>query len=286
MKYILLLLSCFFLSACNRVLFATANAPVLSYAGSIAENVEYGELSRQTLDIYTPKNLTREPLPVVVFFHGGRWTQGDKSQYKFVGARLSQLGYVVVVPNTRLYPDVKFPTFVEDAAKAVAWTYKNISQYQGSQQLFVSGHSSGAHLGALLIADASYLQKYELRPSIVSAFAGLAGPYDFEPNTEDLKDIFGPPSNFPKMVVSNFIDGNEAPMLLLASEDDKTVHIRNLEKLKSAIEGKSGQVKSIVYPRGGHASTVASFSWANPDDLPVVQDIHDFFQSHLNTPTP
>ncbi len=284
MKEFIILISTFFLTACGNLLFTAANAPILSYEGKIIENVEYGELKRQRLDIYIPTNLSDEALPVIVFFHGGRWTFGDKSQYKFVGDRLSQLGYVVVLPNTRLYPDVKFPVFVEDAAKAVYWVHQNIGRYQGNNKLFLSGHSSGAHIAALLISDPSYLQAYDLNPNIVTAFAGMAGPYDFEPKSKDLKDIFGPPENFPKMAVGNFIDGNEPPMLLLYSNEDETVHIRNLEKLESAIKSKGGEVSSIIYPKGGHASTVAALSWANPDDLPVVEDIDTFFRKWLNEP--
>lgn len=283
MKYFPVLLSCLFLNPCSKLIFATANAPVLSYEGKIVENVEYGELSRQALDIYIPTHLSSEAMPVVVFFHGGRWTEGDKNQYKFVGMRLSQLGYVVVLPNTRLYPDVKFPTFVEDAAKALAWVHNNIRQYQGDQHIFVLGHSSGAHVGALLIADTSYLQAHQLDPSFVNGFAGLAGPYDFEPESKALKDIFGPPENFPNMVVSNFINGNEPPMLLIASKDDNTVHIQNLKKLRTSIEEQGGKVDVIIYPRGGHASTVAALSWANTNELPVAQDIHNFFQSTLTS---
>jgi len=282
MKLFIILITSLVLTACSNLLFKAANVPVLSYDGKIIENVEYGVLARQQLDIYIPSNLSDEALPVIVFFHGGRWTFGDKSQYKFVGDRLSQLGYVVVMPNTRLYPDVKFPVFVEDAAKAVSWVHKNIGQYQGNKSLFLSGHSSGAHMAALLISDPSYLQANDMKPSDITAFAGMAGPYDFEPKSEDLKDIFGPPENFPKMAVGNFIDGSEPPMLLLYSNEDETVHIQNLKKLQSAINSEGGEVASIIYPKGGHASTVSALSWANPDDLPVVDDIDTFFRKWLN----
>jgi acetyl esterase/lipase len=260
--------------------FALVNAPSVSYKGQIIEDVAYGQLPRQKLDIYVP-DIKQDDFPVVVFYHGGRWTDGNKQQYKFVGMTLSNLGYVVVLPNTRLYPDVKFPLFAEDAAKALAWVHNNIAYYKGNKNLFVSGHSSGAHLGALIIADKSYLAPYELNPNIVNAFAGISGPYDFVPQAPDIRDMFGPPENFPNLVVTNFIQGNEPPMLLVYTAEDTTVHPRNLQALKAKIEQVGGSVQAIIYPSGGHAAPVAAFSWANPSDLPVPKDIDDFFKKHL-----
>jgi len=200
----------------------------LAYDGQVSKDLSYGQLPRQKLDIYVP-NIEQTSFPVVVFFHGGRWIDGSKDQYKFVGMTLSNRRYVVVVPNTRLYPEVKFPTFLEDAAKSVAWVNKNIARYKGNQNLFISGHSSGAHIGALIIADDSYLATHELKPNIVNAFAGLSGPYDFMPKAADIREIFGPPENYPKMVVTNFIDGDEPPMLLIYTGEDDTVYPRHLK---------------------------------------------------------
>ena len=269
-----------FLVACTPLQFAVVNAPTLTYDGQISKDVLYGQLPRQNLDIYVP-NIEQETFPVVVFFHGGRWIDGSKDQYKFVGTTLSSMGYVVVLPNTRLYPDVKFPTFAEDAAKSVAWVHKNIANYKGNQNLFISGHSSGAHIGALIIADNAYLATHKLKPNVVNAFAGLAGPYDFVPKAADIKEIFGPPDNFPNMVVTNFIDGDEPPMLLIYTGEDDTVYPRNLAALKAGIEKANGDVETIIYETGGHVATVAAFSWANPSDLPVPKDMDDFFKKFL-----
>jgi len=269
-----------FLVACTPLQFAAVNVPTLTYDGQISKDVLYGQLPRQKLDIYVP-NIEQETFPVVVFFHGGRWIDGSKDQYKFVGTTLSNMGYVAVLPNTRLYPDVKFPMFAEDAAKSVAWVHKNIARYKGNQNLFISGHSSGAHIGALIIADNSYLATHKLKPNIVNAFAGLAGPYDFVPKAADIKEIFGPPDNFPNMVVTNFIDGDEPPMLLIYTGEDDTVYPRNLAVLKAGIEKANGDVETIIYETGGHVATVAAFSWANPSDLPVPKDMDDFFKKFL-----
>ncbi len=282
MKSLLILIICLAISGCTKVIFATANAPKVAFDGEIIHDIAYGSGQEQTLDIYVPESAKQGSLPVVVFFHGGRWTFGNKQQYAFVGISLAKLGYIAVLPNTRLYPEVKFPTFVDDGAAAVAWVYKNIEQYGGNQNLFISGHSSGAHIGALIVANDEYLSAEGLSNQIINAFAGMAGPYDFEPKAKDLKDMFGPPSNYPNMAVTTFIEGNEPPMLLLYSKDDDTVHIRNLQKLRSKIQSENGIVKTIMYETGEHTGTVAAFSWANPSDLPVERDIDQFFNQYMN----
>ncbi len=267
-------------------MFATANTATLTFEGDINEDIAYGPLNRQTLDIYVPDQAATSRAPVVIFFHGGRWTFGDKSQYEFVGTKLASMGYVAVLPNTRLYPDVKFPTFVEDAAKAVTWVQSNIRAYGGSDILFVSGHSSGAHIGALVVANEDYLIAEGGDPGAINGFIGMAGPYDFTPEAEDLKEIFGPPERYPKMVVSHYIDGQEPPFALMYTLNDDTVHRRNLERLKARITEKNGQVQTFLYEEGGHAGTVAALSWANPDDLPVAKDIRAFIQQHTGNTQP
>lgn len=280
MKLLVIFTMCVLLSGCTKLIFATANTATLTFDGDAIEDIAYGDMARQRLNIYVPENTSGQPRPVVVFFHGGRWSFGSKDQYEFVGTRLASMGYVAVLPNTRLYPEVKFPTFVEDAAAAVAWVQANIARYGGSQQLFISGHSSGAHIGALLVADERYLKNAAGSAERINGFIGMAGPYDFTPKADDLRDMFGPPEQFPDMVVSHYIDGNEPPFALMYSKNDDTVHIRNLNKLKARIEEKRGQVETYLYEDGGHAGTVAALSWANPAGLPVAEDIRRFIEKN------
>jgi len=83
------------------------------------------------------------------------------------------------------------------------------------------------------------------------------------------------------MVVTNFIDGDEPPMLLIYTDEDDTVYPRNLVALKAGIERAKGNVETIIYETGGHTATVAAFSWANPSDLPVPGDMDAFFKKFL-----
>ena len=99
-------------TACTQLEFLAANAPAVFGAYRRRTNIAYGPDPRQRLDIYEPDRAAGNRRPVVVFWHGGRWSDGDKSQYRFVGAAFAELGCVTIVPNYRLYPMVKMPGFM------------------------------------------------------------------------------------------------------------------------------------------------------------------------------
>jgi acetyl esterase/lipase len=170
---------------------------------------------------------------------------------------------------------------MDDPAQAVAWTYDNISKYGGDpERFYLAGHSSGAHMGAILISDPEYLKKWNKPRSIVTAFAGLAGPYDFKPEEDDLKDMFGPPEKYPQMQVPTFIDGRQPPMLLLQGADDKTVIERNLRQLEKAIHKKGGTVQTKMYKGIDHIEIVGALSWIWRDKAPVSEDMINFFERY------
>ena len=188
----------------------------------------------------------------------------------------------MVIPDYRKYPQVKFPVFVEDSAKAVAWTKANIVAYGGdASRLFLLGHSAGAHIASLLVTDAHYLQAVGMKSAELRAFAGLAGPYAFTPDEKDLKDMFGPPENYPNMQAPTFVSGNEPPMLLLWGDADDAVGRFNLEKLQSAIQAKHGNVQSKIYPGIGHVEIVGAFSRIWRDKAPVLEDVDAFFKGRM-----
>ena len=226
-----------------------------------------------------PSSAKANQAPVLVFFYGGRWTDGSKEMYPFVAKTFLDLGYVVVIPDYRKYPDVKFPAFIEDGAQAVAWTLDNVAEYYGdSSRLFIMGHSAGAHIGALISADERYLAQLNHSTQNIKAFAGLSGPYDFVPEEEDLKDMFGPPDQYPQMTVTNFIEGNEPPMLLLWGEKDELVGQRNIDLLAERVRQKNGAVDTIIYPNMGHVDMVSNLIWFIPSKAPIQRDIANFFE--------
>lgn len=119
------------------------------------------------LDIYFPGKSGISP--ILIHFHGGGWELGDKSSTKDHGVFYAAHGILFVSVNYRLSPDVKHPAHIEDCAAAVAWVFKNLRNIGGdANRAFISGHSAGAHLVALLATDKKYLQKYGLDPQILA----------------------------------------------------------------------------------------------------------------------
>jgi acetyl esterase/lipase len=117
------------------------------------------------LDIYSPSKKDK-PLAVLVHIHGGGWEIGDKKMMKNTGMFYASKGILFITPNYRLSPKVKHPAHVEDCAAALAWVFDHASELGGDKsRIFLSGHSAGAHLAALLGTKRTYLQKYNIKPN-------------------------------------------------------------------------------------------------------------------------
>jgi len=161
-------------------------------------DVAYGADPRNKLDIYTPVNLTGKA-PVVVFFYGGSWNSGSRTDYGFVGEALASRGIVTVIADYRLYPQVRYPLFLQDSASAVAWAHDHVQAYGGDpQQLYVMGHSSGAYNAAMVALDPRLLAAVGQSPKILKGWIGLAGPYDFLPiENPEVKPVFFFPNSPP-----------------------------------------------------------------------------------------
>jgi len=141
----------------------------------------YGPHARQRLDAYLPA-AGASRAPVVLFFYGGAWRSGDRADYLFVGEALASRGIVALVADYRLYPEVRFPAFVADAALAAAWAVTHAAQFGADPgRLFVMGHSAGAYNAAMIALDRSYLAAADADPAAIRGLIGLAGPYDFLP---------------------------------------------------------------------------------------------------------
>lgn len=272
-----------FMAACVDAGFAIANAPA-AFGGHAAHmrTLAYGPEKEHRLDLYVPKAQTSAQRPVLVFFYGGGWKEGAKEDYHFVAQAFAEKGYIVAIPDYRKYPQVIFPAFVEDGARALAWVHDEVERHGGSKtHIFLAGHSAGAHLAALLAADECYLAAHgkEAR-QVVRAFAGLAGPYAFTPDEPDYVAIFGPPARYPLMQVPNFIDGGEPPMLLMYGSKDTLVGRFNLDRLQAKIREKRGGVRSIIYPGLGHIGIIAALTWLNPGGARVLDDMLAFFEQN------
>jgi acetyl esterase/lipase len=208
----------------------------------------YGKLPRQRADIYQPEV---PATTTIVFWHGGSWKRGDKKSYRFVGRALARLGYEVVIANYRLYPDVTFPAFIEDAALVVAW----VQQRPTTGNVVVMGHSAGAHIAAVLALEPSYLEGAGARP--IDGFVGLAGPYDFSP-AQSLLPVFG---GLPVEVWQpiHLVPGKNPPSLIVQGRIDAIVWAANAPRLARAIQDNGGKATLLMYPHLTHFTILVPF---------------------------
>jgi acetyl esterase/lipase len=263
---------------CTGFEVVNATVPYIGYART--SDISYGDLGRETLDVYVPRG-AGAGTPVVVFFYGGDWQNGEKGDYRFVAQAFVSKGFIAVLPDYRLYPSVTFPAFVNDGALAVWWVHLNIARFGGDpERVFLAGHSAGAHIVALLTLDKRYLERVGLKRDVIRATAGLSGPYDFVPPPAD-RGAFSMGVNDtktdPEIEPIHFVDGTEPPMLLVQGLSDPIVDPSNAIHLAAKIREMGGRVRLITYPGVGHPAVVLSFAGAFRWLAPTLRDVTDYF---------
>ncbi len=241
----------------------------------VAEALSYGSDVRQRLDIYAPRTAGTGGRPVVVFFYGGSWNSGTRSGYAFVGRALAAQGFVVVIPDYRLVPAIRYPAFVEDGAAAVRWTKGHIAGFGGDPaKLVLMGHSAGAYIAAMLAVDDRWLGHDR---QAVRGLVGLAGPYDFAPFDVDVsRAAFGAWPRPEETQPVHWAGAGDPPALLLVGADDKTVLPRNSEALAARLRAGGVPVTLRAYPKLGHVGMILSVARPFRGRAPVVADVAAF----------
>jgi acetyl esterase/lipase len=236
-----------------------------------SRGIAYGRLERQLLDIYTPDGALGQ-CPVIVFFYGGSWRSGARGDAAFVARALARRGFVVVVPDYRLWPEAGYPHFVDDCKAATQWVAAQIGGYGGdARTLFLMGHSAGAYNAAMvaLAPDAPPL----------SGVIGLAGAYDFLPlQGETLQQIFAGPEDPLTTQPITYAHADAPPMLLLTGAADRAVLPRNTASFAAKLRELGAPVETRVYARLGHAGILASLLPYLRWYAPVLRDVLAFIE--------
>jgi acetyl esterase/lipase len=270
-------------AACSRFAFIAANVPAALGSYTRQANIAYGSDPQHHLDVYIPDGPVSAPRPLVVFWHGGRWSSGDKADYRFVGAALAESEYVAVVPNYRHYPQVLMAGFMDDAAHAAQWAAAHAADFDADpNRLYLMGHSSGAHMAALLALDTRHLEATGRPVPRIAGVIGLSGPYDFLPLLEpDMQEMFGPPEHYADSQPINFVRPDAPPMLLVHGLKDDTVAPKNSRNLATALDARGVAVTLKLYHELGHADTVAALSMPARRRAPTLADIAAFVHPPL-----
>jgi acetyl esterase/lipase len=239
----------------------------------------YGDDPRQGVDVYAPADI--KAAPMVVFFYGGSWQEGERVDYRFVGSALAGRGFVTAIPDYRLYPQVLYPDFLKDSARAVRWARDNAARFGGDpERLVVMGHSAGAHIAAMLTLDREWLAAEGMEAHRdLSGMVGLAGPYEFLPLVDDtLKIIFGPEAGRAVSQPINHVDGHAPPLLLLTGGQDRTVDPANSTRLAAKVRAMGGVAERKDYPKLDHRTLVGALAPVLRPLGPVLPDVAGFIQ--------
>lgn len=268
------------LGACSPL--ALVNGLVSTDGLVTTHDIPYGANGRQKLDVHRPREATND-LPVVVFFYGGSWQGGQRQDYLFAAQALASRGFVVILPDYRVYPEVRFPDFMVDGAAALHWTRDNARAFGGDpDRIFLMGHSAGAHIAVLLSLDSRYLAEVGLDRRAIRGTIGLAGPYDFLPLTSSrLRAVFGQDigADLAPTQPINFAGAGAPPMLLATGEDDNVVYPRNTTRLAQKLRAAGGHVEEVLYPGVGHYAILLALARPTRGFAPVLDDAERFIRA-------
>ncbi len=257
----LILALCVVLAGCSPLEALNSVLPKGDY--QLRRDLPYGPAPEQKLDVYVPADHNDSGnRAVLVFLHGGAWNTGSKNEYRFVGDQFARRGIVTVIPDFRLYPQVQFPLFLQDAALALRWVVDHLPELDASPgRIFLAGHSSGAHMAMMLAFDPQWLAQQGLDQRKLAGVIGLAGPYDFLPLTEPLVQKVFASAHPPELGQPvHFVRPGLPPVLLAVGLKDNRVNPRNSRSLAQKLRQAGDRVQLLVYPDSGHAGILLSLS--------------------------
>lgn len=271
------------LTACSALDVLNATVPSDTYRS--ATDLAYGDLPRQKVDVYLPKQPLTGKItevigaPMVIFFYGGSWSSGDRADYRFVGEALAAQGIVAVVADYRLSPDVRYPVFLQDSALATRWAFDNAQKYGADpSRIFVMGHSAGAYNAAMLALDKRWLGGVGLSPTKLAGWIGLAGPYDFLPiGDRKTRVAFEWPNTPPDSQALFHASSASPPALLLAPEQDSLVNTqRSTVGMAKRLKSSGVRVESELFDTVSHITILAAMASVLRSRAPVLERVTDF----------
>lgn len=248
------------------------------------DDLSYGPAERHQLGLYHPVDTPSVGgWPVIVAFHGGFWQTGSRDEWQMhlCARQLAERGTVVILANYRLYPEVTFPGFVEDGARAVEWASRNVAQFGGNRDaIFTAGHSAGGHIAVMLAMDDHFLTAHGIR---LAGAIGIAGPYGtwFQENFL-VSGVFPVELRLESSPIA-LAHASAPPLLLIGAGLDVIVRPSDSTELAERVRHAGGQARSIIYPLASHTSIIMPPPFG-PDG--VVADVCDFIQAALGRKTP
>jgi acetyl esterase/lipase len=246
----------------------------------VHRGLAYGDGPRQRFDLYVPNNVSA-PAPVLLFFYGGAFRAGRRSEYRVVGEAFASKGIIVAVADYRIHPDAIFPNFLNDGAAALAGVHARAAEFGGDPtRIFLAGHSAGAYIAVMLASNPAYVRAANADPSWIRGIIAMAGRYHEIPLADATGvTIFGGPAREETRPAS-FIDGKRPAMLLLAGAAESPEVLVSHSKLAAHLKDHASEVEEIVYPGIGHMGIMLALAPGFRGRAPVREDIARFIATH------
>lgn len=237
-------------------------------------DLAYADGQRQKMDVYSAKNSVdgKHPARTIFFVYGGSWKSGEKEYYEFVASSLVRQGHTVVIPNYRLFPEVRYPAFVDDVAMAIAsYEQQVLSDNQEVSEIVLMGHSAGAYTVGLLATNPEFFEKAGVTSRVIGLIA-VSGPHDLPLDDPDVVKPFStvkdPDRANPVRLVQNSVqcsDGENCTStldfstLLLHAPKDKRVFFYHSERFRDALTSAGMEVK-LARASGGHVKLMLALA--------------------------
>jgi acetyl esterase/lipase len=230
-----------------------ARAGDKSYEVDARTNITYysgegADKYRHRLDLYLPRG--QRDVPVMMFVHGGGFTVGIKDQYRFVGEVLASRGIATAVISYRLTPKTSYPGHVQDVARAFAWIRGHAAEYGGkADTIFISGHSAGATLVAMLGTDPAYLKDVGESLGHIAGVIPISGSF----TQSSRSSMFAGTASLDAEMVRNasainHVAGPHPPFLILYGDKDAPRTGQDAVEMSKALKaaGNSADVHEIA----------------------------------------
>lgn len=203
---------------------------------------------RCKLDIYYPKE--GEETPTVVWFHGGGLTGGSK----YIPEQLKQQGLIVITVNYRLMPTVEISECLDDAAAAVAWAFQNVENYGGDKRkIFISGHSAGGYLTAMIGLDKQWLENYGINADSIAGLIPFSGQMISHFAYREKKGIGNLQPLIDEYAPLFHVRKDAPPFILIAGDREQELFGRYEENAYMWRMMKlTGHTQTFLYEIGGH----------------------------------
>ena len=256
-------------------------------ARKAGEGLRFGPHARHHLDIWVPSHPVSARQPVVIFFYGGGWHSGERADYGFAAAAFAAQGFVVIVPDYRLVPEICYPGFLEDCALALRWVVGHVAHYGGDpDKIALAGHSAGAYIAAMLALDPRWLASVQLPAGTIKAGVLMSGPFDFAPFREwrGRATFGGHPDPAETQPISH-VRADAPPLLLQHGSSDRLVYAKNSRSLADRLAAVGAPHELRIYQGCDHAGTAVALSRPFRGRFPILADAVAFLRSVFPLPT-